>query len=297
MSGFRPRILPQSYVFCCFANIIYFVNLVRYTSAHHNVRTCLVSYSNAGEKELSLTWRVGAATSRTASESGSQTPGYIEEEKESLGEKKGRACRKGFCSSRRSSRRRCSNRSRQSARDSNRRQEQQLLAGAAGAEAAAGATAAAVAATGAVSQPGTVTAVRSNSCWQERQPQQEQQPRQEQKPRQEQQLLAAAAATSGTAAVGRSSSCGQERQEQQPSTRAAAVGRSSSHQIQKSLEIRGPGRRGFTHEKLFINILGGPSIYTDKDSFHTQIKLLVKLSTYLCPNCSLLFLIWCLLCT
>jgi hypothetical protein len=190
------------------------------------------TYSKGEEKELSLACRVGAAASRTATEAakkqGATRPTKERRKKESLGEKKERACREGFCRSRSSSRRRCSNWSRQPARDNSRRQEQQLLAGA-------------PAATGAADTSGEKphhTRIR---------------------------------ATARAAAVGRSSSCGQERQERQPSTRAAAVGRSSSHQIQKSLEIRDPGRRGFTHEKLYVNNLGGPSIYTHKDSFHTRI--------------------------
>jgi hypothetical protein len=128
---------------------------------------------------------------------------------------------------------------------------------------------------------------RSSSCGQERQPQQEQQPRQEQKPRQEQQLWA------GAASVGKSGRSSRRRQEEQQSAEVAAI---KFKKVSKSGILA--GEDSLTRNFISIISVGRPHTHT-RIAFirEFKIKLLVKLSTYLCPNCSLLFLIWCLLCT
>jgi hypothetical protein len=129
--------------------------------------------TKGGEEELSLSCRVGASTSRTATE----------------------AAKKQGAKRPANERRRERARRRRKAWEEKRR-----LPAASGS--AAGGGAAIIAQTGEASQPGTVTAIRSNSHWQEQQLGQEQQQRQP----------AGVAAVGISGSLGRSSSRQQEKQ-------------------------------------------------------------------------------------
>jgi hypothetical protein len=159
--------------------------------------------TNGGDEELSISCRVGASTSTTASKA---------------------AKKQG-------AKRPANERRRERARRRRKAWEERRSGPAVRSSAAAGA-ATVIAATGAASQPGAVAVVRCNSSEQEQQPGQEQQLGQEQQPQQEQQLRKGVAAVDRSNSRGRSSSL---QQKQQPSAEAATINRSSSRRQEQQL--------------------------------------------------------------